>query len=104
MCYTESTEYHQGEIKMQVIAITPDQFDPTIHSLPTAGELLLPGTQAEIHADGIAREIKQPVIESHSFGMVIELCKKGELVEIAVTSDQEADGGYYFEQFWVVMD
>lgn len=89
---------------MKVIAITPEQFDPAIHSLPTAGELLLPGMQAEIHNDGIALEMKQTVIESSSYGTVIELCKKGELVEIAVTSDQEADGGYYFEQFWVVID
>lgn len=89
---------------MKVIAITPEQFDPDIHRLPTAGELLLPGMQAQIQVDGVAVEIKQTVIENDSFGTVIELCKKGELVEIAVTSDQEEDGGYYFEQFWVVMD
>ena len=89
---------------MKVIAITPEQFDPDIHQLPIAGELLLPGVQAQIQTDGIAREIKQTLIETDSFGMVIELCKKGERVEIAVTSDQEEDGGYYFGQFWVVMD
>lgn len=88
---------------MQIIAITPDQFDPDIHSLPTAGELLLPGVQASIHNDGTAHELTEAVIPNDCFGIVIELCKQGEHVEIAVTTSQEEDGGYYFEKFWVVV-
>ena len=89
---------------MQVIAITPDQFDPAIHTLPTAGELLLPGMEAQIQADGTAFEFKPAVLQSASFGIVIELSKKGEWVEIAVTGVQQEDGGFYIEQFWVVIE
>ena len=88
---------------MQILAITPDQFDPDIHSLPTAGELLLPGMQVTIRTDGTAVELKQAIIETDSYGTVIELCKAGDLAEIAVTGEQQDDGGFYFEQFWVVM-
>lgn len=87
---------------MQILAITPDQFDPDIHSLPTAGELLLPGQQVTIRADGVAVAHTQVLIETDSYGIVIELCKAGELVEVAVTGEQQDDGGFYFEQVWVV--
>lgn len=89
---------------MQILAITPDQFDPDIHSLPTAGELLMPGMHVYIQDDGFALEIKPTMPQTESIGTVIELCQKDELVEIAVTSDQQEDGGFYFEKFWVVMD
>ena len=89
---------------MQILAITPDQFDPDIHSLPTAGELLLPGMQVHIQADGIALEIKPDTTQTDSTGIVIELSQKDQVVEIAVTTAQQKDGGFYFEQLWVVMD
>lgn len=89
---------------MQVIAITPDQFDPDIHSLPTAGELLMPGMTVHIQDNGFAFESKPTMPQHKPSGTVIELCQKDELVEIAVTSDQQDDGGFYFEQFWVVVD
>ena len=89
---------------MQILAITPDQFDPDIHSLPTAGELLMPGMTVHIQGDGIALEIKPTMPQTESIGTVIELCQKNDLVEIAVITDQQEDGGFYFEQFWVVMD
>jgi hypothetical protein len=89
---------------MHILAITPDQFDPDTHSLPTAGELLMPGMRVHIQDNGVALEIKPTTPQSESFGTVIELCQKDELVEIAVTSDQQEDGGFYFEQFWVVTD
>lgn len=87
---------------MQILAITPEQFDPDIHSLPTAGELLLPGMQVRIDTEGIASELKQAVINTDTYGTVIELCKAGDLVEVAVTGEQQEDGGFYFERLWVV--
>jgi len=89
---------------MQILAITPEQFDPAIHSLPTAGELLLPGMQVTIQSDGIALGLRQTIIKTDLHGIVIELSKAGDLVEVAVTGEQQDDGGYYFEQVWVVSD
>lgn len=89
---------------MQILAITPDQFDPDIHSLPTAGKLLLPGMEVVIDTDGIVQPIEQAVIDTPAHGTVIELCKVGEFVEVAVTGEQQSDGGFYFEQFWVVIE
>lgn len=89
---------------MQIIAITPDQFDPDLHSLPTAGELLMPGMTVHIQEDGFALEIKLTTLQPNASGTVIELCQKNDLVEIAVMTDQQEDGGFYFEKFWVVVD
>ena len=88
---------------MQILAITPDQFDPDIHSLPTAGELLMPGMTVHIEDNGFALEIKPTTLDPKASGTVIELCQKNDLVEIAVTADQQDDGGFYFEKFWVVV-
>lgn len=89
---------------MQILAIAPEHFDPDIHSLPTAGELLTPGMQVKIQDDGVAFELKQALMSDESHGTVIELCKPGDMVEIAVTGEQQSDGGFYFEQFWVVAE
>ena len=88
---------------MQILAISPDQFDPDIHNLPTAGELLMPGMTVHIEDSGLALEIKPTTLQAKASGTVIELCQKHDLVEIAVTADQQDDGGFYFEKFWVVI-
>lgn len=89
---------------MTVISITPEQFDPDVHRLPTAGELLLPGMQVCIRANGIAYPQATPIIDTDIYGTVIELSKRGEVVEVALTGDKQEDGGFFFEQFWVVVE
>jgi len=88
---------------MQILAIAPEQFNPDVHSLPTAGDLLLPGMQVIINTDGTVHPHNETVIESNSYGIVIELCRAGELAEVAVLGEQQEDGGFYFEQMWVVV-
>ena len=89
---------------MRVVAIKPDQFDPKIHRLPTAGELLLPGVQVYIQSDGVAFVQKQALMQGDAFGTVIELCKQGERVEAALSGHQQQDGGFFFEQLWVLVE
>ena len=89
---------------MRVCAIAPDEYDPQIHRLPTAGELLLPGVQVYIQPDGTAFALKQALMPRAACGTVIELCKRGECVEVAVSGTQQQDGGFFFERLWVMMD
>ena len=89
---------------MRVVAIKPDQFNPRIHHLPTAGELLLPGVQVYIQSDGVAFVQKQALMQDNAFGLVIELCRQGERVEIALSGNQQKDGGFFFEQLWVLVE
>ena len=86
---------------MKLIAICPDEFDPARHSLPLAGELLLPGAMAGIDADGRAFNVGGES-ESDARGTVIEMAKPGEAVELALNAERQADGGYFFTKLWVV--
>ena len=67
---------------MRILAVPPDQFDARRHRLPVAGELLLPGVQVCLGADGVALALKQALLPSDACGTVIELCRQGEGVEV----------------------
>lgn len=90
-------------LDLKILAISPEQFDPERHRLPIAGELLLPGVQVEIRADGVAFALKQALMQGHAYGTVIELCRQGEAVEVALSAQRQEDGGYFFEAFWVLV-
>ncbi len=87
---------------MQIYAIRPEQFDSQHHRLPIAGELLLPGIQVYIQADGFAFALKQALMTDRAYGTVVELCRRGEGVEVAINAQRQDDGGYFFEALWVV--
>ena len=88
---------------MQIYAIRPEQFDAQQHRLPIAGELLLPGIQVYIQADGFAFALKQALMTGGAYGTVIELCRRGEGVEVAINAQRQEDGGYFFETLWVLV-
>lgn len=87
---------------MKLLAIAPDEFNAELHRLPIAGELLLPGAQVHIRADGVALALKQALLPSVYCGTVVELCRAGEGVEVALHAAQQEDGGFFFEALWVV--
>ena len=87
---------------MNLRAIRPDEFDASRHRLPIAGELLLPGVQAEISADGLAYAQKRALMLGGAYGTVIELSRRGEAVELAINAAKQEDGGYFFEALWVL--
>jgi len=84
---------------LTIINIAPEQFDPDIHTLPTAGELLLAGDRVRITVDGFAFNT---IGDESPDGWVIEVSKKGDVVEIAAMGEQQDDGGFYFEQICVM--
>ena len=86
---------------MGLLAIRPEDYDAGLHRLPVAGELLLPGAQVHVRADGVAFAVKQALLPEGAFGTVVELCRAGESVEVA--AERQADGGFYFEALWVVV-
>lgn len=88
---------------MRILAIPPDQFDARRHRLPVAGELLVPGVQVYVGADGVAYALKQALMPSGACGTVVELCRQGEAVEVALRAEQQADGGFFFEALWVLV-
>lgn len=97
--------YEKAERKapdLRILAISPEQFDPARHRLPVAGELLLPGLQVEIRADGVAFAHRQALMAGNAYGTVIELARQGEGVEVALNAQRQADGGYFFEALWVL--
>ena len=87
---------------MKLIAITPEGFDAARHRLPIAGELLLPGVQASVSADGMALAVRQALMGGGAYGTVIELAKPGEAVEVALEAERQDDGGYFFTGLWVL--
>ncbi len=87
---------------MRPLAIAPDEFDAALHRLPIAGELLLPGAQAHVRADGLAFALKQSLLPAGACGTVIELSRPGDAVEIALEAERQADGGYFFSALWVL--
>ncbi len=88
---------------MRVLAIKPDEFDAERHRLPIAGELLLPGVQAHVGADGVVFALKQALMPGEAYGTVVELCRRGEGVEVAIHAEQQEDGGFFFEALWVLV-
>ena len=88
---------------MDILAISPDEFDVQRHRLPVAGELLLPGVQVHVRADGVAFALKQALLPAGAVGTVIELCRRGEGVEVAINAQRQEDGGYFFEALWVLV-
>lgn len=86
---------------LKIITLAPEQFDPDIHILPTAGELLLAGDKVAITVDGVAFNI---IGKEVADGWVIEVSKEGEIVEIAAMGEQQDDGGYYFEKICVISE
>ncbi len=87
---------------LKVIAIAPEEYSARLHRLPVAGELLLPGVQACVGADGVAYALKQALMPRGACGTVVELCRRGEGVEVAIRAEQQADGGFFFEAIWVL--
>ena len=88
---------------MQVLAIPPESFDAQRHRLPIAGELLLPGVQVCVGEDGVAFALKQALMPQGACGTVLELCRRGEGVEVALRAEQQEDGGFYFQALWVLV-
>ncbi len=85
---------------MNLIAIAPELFDPDVHQLPTAGELLLAGAHVKIDFAGVAH----PATDGgHADGIVIDASIKGDVVEVAVMGEQQADGGFYFAEILVML-
>ena len=85
---------------MAIITIAPEAFDMDIHQLPIAGELLLTGAKVTINDEGVAFNAEADATVN---GVVIEVCRKGDVVEIAVMGEQQADGGFYFEGICVML-
>lgn len=83
-------------------AIAPAEFDATRHRLPIAGELLLPGVQACVDEDGYVYKLKQALLPRGACGTVVELCRQGEGVEVALDAEQQEDGGFFFAALWVL--
>ncbi len=88
---------------MKVVAIAPDKFNAELHRLPIAGELLLPGVQVYVRSDGVALALKQALLPNAACGTVVELCRHGEGVEVALHAEQQEDGGFFFEALWVLV-
>ncbi len=88
---------------MDILAIRPSEFDSQLHSLPVAGELLLPGMHVIVQADGVAFALEQALLPSGAYGTVVELCRQGEGVEVALDAAQQEDGGFFFEALWVLV-
>ena len=88
---------------MKALAITPDEFDAGRHRLPIAGELLLPGVQVCLDADGYAYELRQALLPRGACGTVVELSRQGEGVEVALDAEQQEDGGFFFAALWVLV-
>ncbi len=88
---------------MKIQAIAPEEYDATRHRLPIAGELLLPGVQACVDEDGYAYELKQALLTDGACGTVVELCRQGEGVEVALEAEQQEDGGFFFAALWVLV-
>ena len=88
---------------MEVLAIAPDEFNAELHRLPIAGELLLPGVQAYVRSDGVALALKQALPPSEVCGTVVELCRQGDGVEVALNAEQQEDGGFFFAALWVLV-
>lgn len=99
--YTDETAQRRAP-DLKIVAIAPEQFDAARHRLPVAGELLLPGIQAQIRADGVAFALKPLLLADANTGTVIELAKPGEGVEVALDAERQEDGGYFFAALWVV--
>ena len=79
---------------MKALAIAPDEFNAELHQLPIAGELLLPGVQAYVRSDGVVLALKQALLPSEVCGTVVELCRQGDGVEVALNAEQQEDGGF----------
>ncbi|MEO1287009.1 MAG: hypothetical protein AAFV93_04520 [Chloroflexota bacterium] len=82
----------------QLITIAPETFNPDHHELPTAGELLMAGDRVIVN-DGVAMNA---IGNQTPIGWVIEVSKKGDVVEIAALGEQQEDGGFYFEEICVL--
>ena len=53
-------------------------------------------------ADGYAYELKQALLPRGACGTVVELCRQGEGVEVALEAEQQEDGGFFFAALWVL--
>lgn len=87
---------------MKIVAIEPGEFDAGAHRLPVAGELLLPGAYVCVRPDGRVYALRAPLLPNGACGTVVELCRRGEGVEVALNAERQADGGFFFAAVWVV--
>ena len=51
---------------------------------------------------GYAFELKQALLPRGACGTVVELCRQGEGVEVALDAEQQEDGGFFFAALWVL--
>ena len=85
----------------ELVAIAPEEFNPDTHTLPIAGELLLAGATAVIRDDGKAYACTSNDSPDKAQGLVIELCKPGDIAEITAQTTDEDEGGIFISKFWV---
>ena len=62
----------------------------------------MPGVQACVGENGVAYALKEALLPSGACGTVVELCRKGEVVEVALHAEQQEDGGFFFQALWVL--
>ena len=87
---------------MPIVAIKPAEFDAALHQLPRAGELLLPGDYACLSLDGIVFAVNEALLSGGACGTVVELCRPGDGVEVALNAQRQDDGGFFFDALWVL--
>lgn len=60
--------------------------------------------RASLRAFGrVALALRQALLPSEVCGTVVELCRRGEVVEVALNAEQQEDGGFFFEALWVLV-
>ena len=47
--------------------------------------------------------LRQAQLPSEVCGTVVELCRQGDSVEVALEAEQQADGGFFFQALWVLV-
>ncbi len=86
---------------VQVRIIAPEDFNAEVHQLPVAGELLLAGAEVIIDNSGKAYELN-PDDSRKAHGVVMDVSKPGEIVEVAARGEAQTDGGFYFSKICVL--
>jgi hypothetical protein len=86
---------------VQVRIIAPENFNPDVHQLPVAGELLLAGAEVIIDENGKAYTL-QPDDSRDAHGVAMDVSKPGDIVEVAASGEAQTDGGFYFSKICVL--
>lgn len=86
---------------IQIRVISPENFDPDVHQLPVAGELLLAGAEVIIDDSGTAYE-RSADDSRDPHGIAMDVSKPGDIVEVAARGEEQTDGGMYFSKICVL--